>query len=50
MPNLPWQSDQWIYVQRGNRRIMACMSRKNLKPGKVPCGVAWRRMDETFHD
>ena len=50
MPNLPGQSDQWCYVQRGERRVVACMTWKSVKPGKQPCGVAWRRMDELLRD
>lgn len=48
MPNLPGKSDLWIFVGpiRGQARVVACMSWTGLKPGKVPCGVGWRRMDE----
>ena len=50
LPNLPFGSDQWIYVGpvRGQERVVVCMSWKGLKPGQTPCGRQWRR--GLFHD
>jgi len=47
-PNLSNKSDQWIYVGplRGQEKVIACMSRLGLKPGKAPCGVQWQHIDE----
>lgn len=46
LPNRPGASDQSLLVLRGERQVLACMSWQGLKQGKVPCGFAWRRMDE----